>query len=113
MKDQALPETINEMILHNSDSAVSSARIKKKTDCHKNIDDLVSTFTNDFEPTPNLTAYPEDKIDASAFTNDFEPTPNLSAYPDEKTNSYSTTEEITKQFAEEYDPTPNISNYNV
>ncbi|GMN68601.1 hypothetical protein TIFTF001_037656 [Ficus carica] len=96
MKNQPMPEAIHALIIENSASTLSD----EKTNCHGNAnahDHHVNSFIKDFEPIPNLSAYPDDKItdakiqftrstgDVStkenmSFAKDFEPTPNLSAY---------------------------------
>ena len=94
-----MPEAIHALIIENSGSSTLS---DDKTNCHGNAnahDHHVNAFTKEFEPTPNISAYPDDKItdakiefnrstgDVStkenmSFAKDFKPTPNISAYND-------------------------------
>ncbi|GMN73551.1 hypothetical protein TIFTF001_052199 [Ficus carica] len=63
MKDQPMPEAIHALIIENSDSSTVS---NDKTNCHGSAydghDHHVNAFTEEFEPTLNISAYPDDKI---------------------------------------------------
>ncbi|PON33933.1 Organ specific protein [Parasponia andersonii] len=91
MKDEPMPEAIQGLI---SSSSSPSRDSDEKTNCHesKHIHDHV--FTKNFEPTPNVSAYPDD---TSAETT--------------KDNQVATNKE-NKPYAEDFEPRPNVSAYN-
>ena len=87
MKDKPMPEAINALI------STSSHDSKEKANCNEN--NHSNVFTENFEPTPNTTAYPDDttaeatKDDLVAtnkenkpYAENFEPRPNVSVYND-------------------------------
>ncbi|EXC07327.1 hypothetical protein L484_021235 [Morus notabilis] len=82
MKDQPMPKEIQGLIVHDHlESAPKNSN--EKADCHGTHDQ--NSFTDDFEPTPNVSAYPDD-IDAKQagtsfkFAKDLEPGPQASKY---------------------------------
>ncbi|EXB63583.1 hypothetical protein L484_026922 [Morus notabilis] len=89
MKDQPMPKAIQGLIVHDhSESAPKNSN--EKADCHGTHDQ--NSFTDDFEPTPNVSAYPDDidakqagtiftkNFDDKKFTKDFEPGPQATIY---------------------------------
>ncbi|PON84898.1 Organ specific protein [Trema orientale] len=117
MKDQPIPKAVHGLI-SSSSSSTSSHDSNEKANCHENN----RAFTKNFEPTPNISAYPDDSAKESTtrdnvFTRNFEPTPNVSAYPDDTTAETSTKDNLVatnkenKQYAESFEPRPNISVY--
>ncbi|XP_050231034.1 organ-specific protein S2-like [Mercurialis annua] len=67
-----------------------------------------TSFSDDFEPRPNLSVYHDDASDGKdgkSFVKDFEPRPNLSVYDDD----VGLKEE--KPFVNDFEPRPNLSVY--
>ncbi|KAK8561260.1 hypothetical protein V6N13_149569 [Hibiscus sabdariffa] len=70
IKDQTIPEALMELVRVEAASAGSEEK---------------PTFSDDFKPEPNLSAYGDDvklKGKKKSFTSDFEAEPNLSVYQD-------------------------------
>ncbi|KAH1040410.1 hypothetical protein J1N35_042153 [Gossypium stocksii] len=85
MKDQPMPEALEELVRIKAASAGSD----EKTKCHTPAGIELKEekiIVEDFEPRPNVSAYGDDANlkgeKSSSFAEDFEPRPNVSAYGD-------------------------------
>ncbi|GMJ03537.1 hypothetical protein HRI_004022900 [Hibiscus trionum] len=99
-KDQPMPEALKELVRVEAASeektkctTPASIELKEekiivedfKRPVKAKGDGKNSTFSDDFKPEPNLSAYGDDaglKGKKKSFTSDFEPEPNLSVYQD-------------------------------
>ncbi|XWS67931.1 hypothetical protein CRYUN_Cryun04dG0047200 [Craigia yunnanensis] len=127
MEDQPMPEAIEGLV--RIEVASSS---NEKTNCHtpgsceekeeKIIvedferprakgDEKKSTFADDFEPRPNISAYGDDanlkREKSSSFAKDFEPRPNISAYGGDDADLKVEKESFTRDF----EPEPHATFY--
>ena len=104
MKDQPMPKPIHALIVHHSDS-VTPKNSNKKTDCHNEIHH--NSFTDDFEPTPNVSAYPDADAElAGTATKDFKPyRAEASVYEG------NVGPKAEKKFAQDFEPGPHASRY--
>ncbi|XP_062095828.1 organ-specific protein P4-like [Humulus lupulus] len=83
MKDEPMPEAIHGLMASSSSSQAVGPQ-DQKTKCNEN--NHKDVFTDNFEPTPNLSAYPDQDTTTAenkAYTEDFKPKKNeISIYSD-------------------------------
>ncbi|KAK8564314.1 hypothetical protein V6N13_005452 [Hibiscus sabdariffa] len=87
MKDQTVPEALMELVRAEAASTGSEEKTKCSTPASIELkakgDGKKPTFSDDFKPEPNLSAYGDDvelKGKKKSFTSDFEPEPDLILY---------------------------------
>ncbi|XP_062109064.1 organ-specific protein P4-like [Humulus lupulus] len=108
MKDEPMPKAIAGLImLSNSDHSTPKIP-KEKTKCsdHKS---TLNSFTEDFEPVPHVTSYPDNEAKLSVkplFTKDFEPEPQATAYPNDDVES-----SVKQLFARDFEAEPQMTAY--
>ncbi|KAL4346740.1 hypothetical protein GQ457_17G002490 [Hibiscus cannabinus] len=118
MKDQPMPEAIRGLVRVEA-ASVSSGELKEELIIIEDFeqpmrpkeDEKKSTFADDIEPRPNISAYGDDANlkgkKSSSFAEDFEPRPNISAYGEDGDGLKGEK----KPFASDFEQEPNISVY--
>ncbi|KAK8505879.1 hypothetical protein V6N12_042903 [Hibiscus sabdariffa] len=118
MKDQPMPEALQGLVRVEA-ASVGSGELKEELIIIEDFerpmrpkeDEKKSTFADDIEPRPNISAYGDDADlkgkKPSSFAENFEPRPNISAYSDDADLKG----KKSSSFAEDFEPRPNISAY--
>ncbi|GMJ06893.1 hypothetical protein HRI_004358500 [Hibiscus trionum] len=119
MKDQPMPEALQGIVRVEAVSAGHSGELKEELIIIEDFerpmkleeDEKKSTFADDIEPRPNISAYGEDGDlkgkKPSSFAEDIEPRPNISAYGGDG-GGFKGEE---KPFASDFEQEPNIAVY--
>ncbi|KAM6586041.1 hypothetical protein CsatB_013043 [Cannabis sativa] len=113
MKEQPMPKAIQSLIIPGHDYDHSTPKIpNQKTKCsnHDKSTTILNTFTQDFEPEPHATSYPDDNdvksLVKTSFTKDFEPEPHVTAYPNNDVKS-----SVKTLFTKDFEPEPHVTAY--
>ncbi|PON76849.1 Organ specific protein [Parasponia andersonii] len=105
MKEEPMPKAILGLIVRDSDSTPKNSNEKKNC----GLGTKISSFSEDFEPTPNATAYPDDDAKSALETS---PNDEIEPIRADSTAYHGNKASDQKPFAKDFEPIPHATAYN-